>query len=94
MRRNFNPDLAIEGILLTMHDGRTLLSQQVVREIQVHFGERVLRTVIPRNVRLGEAPSFGKPIILYDVRSSGAEAYLNLTREVISNAARGSREGN
>lgn len=94
VRRNFNPDLAIEGILLTMHDGRTLLSQQVVREIQVHFGERVLKTVIPRNVRLGEAPSFGKPIILYDVRSSGAEAYLNLTREVISNAARGSRKGN
>ena len=93
IRRGINPDLSVEGILLTMHDGRTLLSQQVAREIQGHLGERVLKTVIPRNVRLGEAPSFGKPIILYDVRSRGAEAYLNLTKEVISNAARGPREG-
>lgn len=93
VRRNFNHALSVEGILLTMHDGRTLLSQQVGRELKEHFGQRVLNTVIPRNVRLGEAPSFGKPIILYDVRSTGAEAYLNLTKEVISNAARSSRQG-
>lgn len=92
VRRTFNPRLTIEGILLTMHDGRTLLSQQVVQEIKEHFGQRVLKTVIPRNVRLGEAPSFGKPIILYDVRSKGAEAYLNLTKEVLFNAARSSWE--
>jgi len=94
VRKTINPRLSIEGILLTMYDGRTLLSQKVVQEIKEHFGQRVMKTVIPRNVRLGEAPSFGKPIILYDLRSRGAEAYINLTREVVFNAARSSWKRN
>ena len=78
-----NPGLEVEGILLTMFDERTNLSRQVVTDIKSFFKERVYRTIVPRNVRLGEAPSFGKPIMLYDIRSRGAESYLNLAREVI-----------
>jgi chromosome partitioning protein len=78
-----NPGLEVEGILLTMFDERTNLSRQVVADIKSFFRERVYRTIVPRNVRLGEAPSFGKPIMLYDIRSRGAESYLNLAREVI-----------
>lgn len=78
-----NPSLEIEGILLTMHDERMNLSRQVTDEIRRYFGERVYGTVIPRNVRLGEAPSFGKPVLLYDIRSRGSEAYLQLAREFI-----------
>ncbi len=83
IRASLNPGLALEGILLTMFDERTNLSRQVVDEIREHFKEEVFETVIPRNVRLGEAPSFGKPIMLYDIRSKGAETYLNLAREII-----------
>ena len=83
IRGGFNADLQIEGILLTMADDRTNLSRQVEAEVRGHLGEMVFETVIPRNVRLGEAPSFGKPIILYDLRSAGAQAYLSLMREVI-----------
>jgi chromosome partitioning protein len=78
-----NPALEIEGVLLTMYDDRTNLSHQVVADIQAFFKERTYRTIVPRNVRLGEAPSFGKPIMLYDIRSKGAEAYMDLAREVI-----------
>jgi chromosome partitioning protein len=85
-QRTLNPRLEIEGILLTMFDGRVNLASQVAREVREHFGERVFRTVIPRNVRLSEAPSHGKPVILYDIRCAGAEAYLQLAREVIDGA--------
>jgi chromosome partitioning protein len=79
----FNPGLEIGGVLLTMYDERTNLAQQVAREIREYFGERVFSTVIPRNVRLGEAPSHGMPVMLYDVRCRGAEAYLALAREFL-----------
>lgn len=82
-RQNLNPRLEIEGILLTMYDGRVNLAAQVVGEIRQHFGDRVFRTVIPRNIRLTEAPSHGQPVILYDIRCAGAEGYLQLAREVI-----------
>jgi len=83
VRKSLNPDLRICGILLTMYDSRTLLSEQVVEETRRHFGGKVFKTVIPRNVRLAEAPSFGQPIIFYDPSSTGAVAYENLSREVL-----------
>ena len=82
-RAHLNPTLAIEGILLTMYDSRTRLCAQVAREVRQHFTHQVYETVIPRNVRLSEAPSFGKPIALYDVHSAGAKAYINLTKEIL-----------
>lgn len=91
VRDAFNPGLRIEGILLTMADERTNLSRQVEAEVRSHLGSLVFETVIPRNVRLGEAPSFGKPIILYDLRSTGAQAYLSLMREVIKHGKEGTR---
>jgi chromosome partitioning protein len=78
-----NPTLVVEGVLLTMFDDRTNLARQVVNDIREYFKEKVYQVVVPRNVRLGEAPSFGRPIMLYDIRSKGAEAYMNLAREVI-----------
>ena len=84
VRESLNPDLVIEGAVLTMHDSRTRLSTQVAEEVRKFFGEKVYQTIIPRNVQLSESPSFGKPIILYDIRSSGAQAYLNLTKEVVA----------
>jgi chromosome partitioning protein len=86
VRESLNPDLEIEGIALTMYDDRVNLARQVAQEVRDHFGEKVYRTVIPRNVRLGEAPSFGKPIILYDIRSRGSEAYVSLAKEFIQRA--------
>jgi chromosome partitioning protein len=86
VRDFLNPALEIEGIALTMYDERMNLARQVAEEVRNHFGEKVYRTVIPRNVRLGEAPSFGKPIILYDIRSRGSEAYINLAKEFIGRA--------
>ena len=83
VRAGLNPDLDIEGVLLTMHDGRTNLSQQVSRDIRDFFQEKVFKTIIPRNVRLGEAPSHGLPVILYDVKSRGAEAYIALAKEIL-----------
>jgi len=82
-RQNLNPRLEIEGILLTMFDGRVNLAGQVAQEVRQHFPDRVFRTVIPRNIRLSEAPSHGRPVILYDIRCPGAEGYLQLAREVI-----------
>jgi chromosome partitioning protein len=87
VRASFNPDLDIAGVLMTMHDERTNLGQQVARDIRAFFQERVYSTVIPRNIRLGEAPSHGIPAILYDVKSRGAEAYLALAREVLARDA-------
>ncbi len=80
---NLNPDLKIEGVLLTMADKRVKLSEQVISEVRNFFQDQVYDTVIPRNVRLSEAPSFGKPIILYDARSSGAKAYIALVKEML-----------
>ena len=85
VKQAFNQELEIEGVLLTMYDERTNLSKQVADEIRRYFKEKVFKTIIPRSIRLGEAPGFGKPIILYDLSSKGAQAYLNLTKEVIEN---------
>lgn len=84
VRQQLNPHLDIEGIVLTMYDERINLARQVAAEVREHFPDKVYKTVIPRNVRLGEAPSFGKPILLYDIRSRGSEAYLQLAKEFIS----------
>lgn len=93
VQRALNPALALEGVLLTMVDDRTNLSQQVAAEIRGHFKDGVYRTVIPRSIRLGEAPSFGKPILLYDIRSKGAEAYLDLAKELMAHEKKGAGEG-
>jgi chromosome partitioning protein len=85
IRRTLNPTLAIEGIVLTMYDERTTLSKQVASDLRSFFGSQVFESVIPRNVRLAEAPSHGKPIHFYDIHSRGAEAYTSLAREVIAN---------
>ena len=85
LRRELNPNLAIEGLLLTMYDERTNLSSAVAKDLRDFYGSQVLTTVIPRNVRLAEAPSFGKPILLYDPRSRGAESYVQLAKEIIGN---------
>jgi chromosome partitioning protein len=84
VQQNLNPALEIEGVLLTMYDQRLNLSRQVAEEAKEYFGDRVFRSVIPRNVRLAEAPSFGKPIVLYDILSAGAQSYLALAREVVA----------
>jgi chromosome partitioning protein len=84
VKQHLNPALELEGVLLTMFDSRLNLSKQVSQEVRNHFSDKVYDTVISRNVRLSEAPSFGKPIILYDVLSTGAENYMSLTREVMS----------
>jgi len=86
IRRTLNPSLEIEGILLTMYDERTTLSRQVATDLRSFFGGQVFQSVIPRNVRLAEAPSFGKPIIFYDIHSKGADGYTQLAQEVIANA--------
>jgi chromosome partitioning protein len=83
VQQNFNADLAIEGVLLTMYDPRLNLSRQVAIEAQEYFGAKMFRSAIPRNVRLAEAPSFGQPILLYDVQSVGAKSYLSLAQELI-----------
>jgi chromosome partitioning protein len=84
LKRELNPNLAIEGLLLTMYDERTNLSAAVAKDLRDFYGPRVFNTVIPRNVRLAEAPSFGKPIALYDSKSKGAESYAELAKEVIN----------
>lgn len=85
VRESFHHPLAIEGILLTMFDDRTNLTRQVADDLREFFGDEVFRTVIPRTVRLAEAPSYGKPILLYDVRSRGAESYIKLAKELLAN---------
>jgi len=84
VQQNLNPRLQVEGVLLTMYDQRLNLSRQVADEAKGYFGDKVYRTTIPRNVRLAEAPSFGKPIVLYDILSQGAQCYLALAKEVIA----------
>lgn len=83
IRSSINPRLTIQGIVLTMFDGRNNLANQVVEDVRAYMGEKVYETVIPRNVRISEAPSYGKPAILYDLRCSGSQAYLQLASEVI-----------
>ncbi|MBS3649773.1 ParA family protein [Pseudaminobacter sp. 19-2017] len=83
VRRTINPGLAIQGIVMTMYDGRNNLANQVVEDVRTHLGEKVYHTIIPRNVRVSEAPSYGKPAILYDLKCPGSQAYLQLASEVI-----------
>jgi chromosome partitioning protein len=85
--------LEVEGVLLTMFDQRLNLSRQVADEAKQYFGDRVFRSVIPRNVRLAEAPSFGKPIVVYDVLSAGSQSYLALARELITRGPAGGSNG-
>jgi chromosome partitioning protein len=83
VKRRLNPGLSIFGVLLTMYDGRTNFSNQVAQEIRRFFPGKVYSTAIPRNVRLAEAPSYGEPVLAYDRRSRGAEAYLDVAREIL-----------
>jgi chromosome partitioning protein len=83
VQQSVNPDLTLEGVLLTMYDARLNLSRQVVADAREYFGPKVFETIVPRNVRLAEAPSFGKPIVLYDIASVGAQAYLSVARELV-----------
>ena len=83
VRDNLNPDLVVEGVMLTMYDGRTKLAQDVVSEVQKNFGDIAYRTLIPRNVRLSEAPSYGQPVIYYDTHSKGAQVYKELAKEML-----------
>jgi len=85
VRENLNSFLEIEGILLTMYDSRTNLSRDVIEEVKKYFEGKIFKSIVPRNVRVSEAPSYGKPVVLYDVKSKGAKAYKKLAREVISN---------
>ncbi len=89
VRRTLNPSLAVQGILLTMFDERTNLSAQVRADLRKFFPTQMLQTVIPRNVRLAEAPSFGKPIMLYDIRSKGADSYIALAKEILNHEKKG-----
>jgi chromosome partitioning protein len=93
IKKSLNPRLQVEGVLLTMYDERTNLSRQVAEEVIQFFKGAVYQTVIPRNIRLGEAPSFGKPIFLYDARSKGATAYLDLAKEILNREARTETQG-
>ena len=83
VQKHLNADLAIEGVLLTMYDSRLNLSKQVAEEVQSYFGDKLFKTIIHRNVRLGEAPSFGKPALLYDANSTGAQNYMQLVEEIL-----------
>lgn len=91
IKQDLNPELAIEGVLLTMYDSRNNLATQVSAEVRKFFGDKVFTTVIHRNVALSEAPSHGKPVLLYDIRSRGAQSYLELAKEVIHNVKTGAR---
>jgi chromosome partitioning protein len=93
IRRLYNPNLTIEGLLLTMYDERTNLSSAVASDLRDFYGQQVFETVIPRNVRLAEAPSYGKPITLYDAHSKGAEAYFDLAKEIIAHDTKGVGSG-
>ena len=88
VQKHLNKSLMIEGVLLTMLDARTNLGLQVIQEVKKYFQDRVYKSIIPRNVRLGEAPSHGQPIIIYDPKSKGAEVYLDLAKEVMESGER------
>jgi chromosome partitioning protein len=89
VQQNFNPGLALDGVLLTMYDSRLNLCRQVAKDAKEYFGPKMFKTVIPRNVRLAEAPSFGKPILMYDVQSIGAKSYLSVAQELLRRAESG-----
>ena len=91
IRASLNPNVLLEGVLLTMADERTNLSQQVSADVRSHFGNQVFKTTIPRSIRLAEAPSFGKPVLLYDIKSRASECYLSLAREVLDRTQGGPR---
>lgn len=93
IRRSLNPGLTIEGLLLTMYDERTNLASAVAADLRDFYGRQVFETVIPRNVRLAEAPSHGKPIVLYDIKSKGAESYIQLAKEIMANDKKSARSG-
>jgi chromosome partitioning protein len=93
IRRVRNPQLQIEGVLLTMFDDRTNLSHQVMDDLRRFFGRQLFTTIIPRNIRLGEAPSHGRPILLYDIKSKGAESYIRLAKEIIHGTEKGAGKG-
>jgi chromosome partitioning protein len=93
VQKALNPALGVEGVLLTMVDERNNLTQQVRNEAQAYFKDRLFRTIVPRSVRLAEAPSFGKPILLYDIRSKGAQAYLDLAKEIMAHEEKGAGQG-
>ena len=84
VRGSLNPSLELQGVVLTMYDRRNSLSDQVAKDVRAHFGDKVYETVIPRNVRVSEAPSFGKPVLIYDLKCAGSQAYLKLAREVVN----------
>jgi chromosome partitioning protein len=84
VRGSLNPKLEIQGVVLTMYDRRNALSEQVAKDVRAHFGEKVYETVIPRNVRVSEAPSFGKPVLIYDLKCAGSQAYIKLARELVA----------
>ena len=84
VRQSLNPALEIQGLVLTMYDRRSTLSGQVAADVRAHFGDKVYDAVIPRNVRVAEAPSFGKPALIYDLKCAGSQAYLKLAREVVA----------
>lgn len=92
VQQNFNPGLAIDGVLLTMYDSRLNLCRQVAEDVKEYFGDKVIGAVIPRNIRLAEAPSYGKPILLYDVASIGAKSYLSAAQEMLRRTAGSTRE--
>ena len=83
VRGSLNPELEIQGVVLTMYDRRNSLSEQVAADVRSHFGDKVYKAVIPRNVRVSEAPSFGKPVLIYDLKCAGSQAYLRLARELV-----------
>jgi len=91
VQQSLNPSLTVEGIVLTMYDVRNTLARQVSDQVRTHFGERVYQTTIPRNVTLAEAPSYGRPVLLYNMASAGAQAYLNLAKEFLSHGEKGTR---
>jgi chromosome partitioning protein len=93
VQQSVNAGLSIDGVLLTMYDARLNLSRQVAAEAREYFADKVFQTVVPRNIRLAEAPSFGKPIILYDVASVGAQAYMSVARELLDRHERPSPTG-
>lgn len=93
IRRLRNPELELEGVLLTMFDDRTNLSHQVMQDLRDFFGNQIFATVVPRNIRLGEAPSHGRPILLYDIKSKGAESYIRLAKEIIHGTEKGAGKG-
>jgi chromosome partitioning protein len=92
VRGNLNRDLAIQGVVLTMYDRRNNLSAQVAADVREHFGDKVYKTMIPRNVRVSEAPSFGKPVLLYDINCTGSQAYIGLAKELVKQERKAVRE--